>query len=403
LEVEITFPRVSEASSGNALSQCVGGLEESNDAERESRPISVGDPVTSNANQAVVSRESRIECSLGTGSAKGQHTFTMHFARMGECQSSDWGFHWSKEHRSENSLVIFDVIEGSVLDKWNFKRRTLGDIKHIVFPGDCVVSVNGDATVEGMLKTLHKQHRVSVEIARGEKAKRMTMARLNPVETFKFERSQPFAHQTTHRPLSYSDALSSIFTSSHNIGGNIDPLNLTDCLENFTRTQAVNDSSSFHQCYDCKNNNSAGLLQRRWLLPSLPPLFLMQLKRFHVRDGSCEKLSEVITLPAELNLQNFCVSEQLLRSLSPHLTEGSKDHVPSCGLTMPSNYELCGVCVHHGTHAHCGHYVAYVNCGPSLECEDWFCIDDESVQRCSRECVLKEEAYIAFFRRTVST
>lgn len=292
-----------------------------------------------------------------------------------------------------------------MLEMWNFKRQTLGDKEHIVYPGDCVVSVNGDATFEGMLKALHTQDRVHVEIACRAGVKSMTMGKFNPVENFKFERSQLFTQHTAHRPLSFPDALSSIFTPSQSLSGSIDSLNLTDCLENFTRPQAVNNSSSFHQCYDCKNNNSAGLLQRRWLLPSLPPLFLMQLKRFHVRDGSCEKLSEVITLPAELNLQNFSASEQLLRSLSPHLTEGSEDHVPSCGLTVPSNsnYELCGVCVHHGTYAHCGHYVAYVNCGPSLECEDWFCIDDESVQRCTRESVLEEEAYIAFFRRTVST
>lgn len=46
-----------------------------------------------------------------------------------------------------------------------------------------------------------------------------------------------------------------------------------------------------------------------------------------------------------------------------------------------------------------GHYIAYVNSGPSLAREEWFGLSDAKVWRCERAEVLKVEAYLAFYRR----
>jgi len=62
-------------------------------------------------------------------------------------------------------------------------------------------------------------------------------------------------------------------------------------------------------------------------------------------------------------------------------------------------YELYGLCVHLGSSMKSGHYVAFVNSGPSLERESWFEISDAKRKSCTRAEVLKAEAYVAFYRR----
>merc|ERR1712146_87667 len=65
----------------------------------------------------------------------------------------------------------------------------------------------------------------------------------------------------------------------------------------------------------------------------------------------------------------------------------------------PMLYELYAICEHQGSQMQDGHYVAYVNSGPSLAREEWFGLSDTKVWKCERAEVLKVEAYIAFYRR----
>merc|ERR1712178_67250 len=62
-------------------------------------------------------------------------------------------------------------------------------------------------------------------------------------------------------------------------------------------------------------------------------------------------------------------------------------------------YELYALCEHQGSQMQDGHYIAYVNSGPSLKNEEWYGMSDTKVWKCERAEILKVEAYIAFYRR----
>merc|ERR1712012_772955 len=149
--------------------------------------------------------------------------------------------------------------------------------------------------------------------------------------------------------------------------------------------------------------------RRMWIWPmDLPPLLTLQLKRFRRYRDRFEKSVASIALPAILDLTPFVLSEPRLRRLVPYVADSTEiQKLIDCqaeGTGKESNvlrYELYGACVHQGASMKGGHYVAYVNSGPSLDQEKWFCISDGKVSSCGRAEVLKAEAYVAFYRREV--
>lgn len=56
--------------------------------------------------------------------------------------------------------------------------------------------------------------------------------------------------------------------------------------------------------------------------------------------------------------------------------------------------ELYGVIVHSGSSAGSGHYYAFVKNG-----SDWFEMNDSNVSRCNEDRVLRQQAYLLFYRR----
>ncbi|CAE8582230.1 unnamed protein product [Polarella glacialis] len=124
---------------------------------------------------------------------------------------------------------------------------------------------------------------------------------------------------------------------------------------------------------------------------------------FHRRGSRWEKSSGSVDLPALLDLSEFVLTEELHANMKPHLaSESAKDmDIPLLteGSETKHEYELYGLCVHQGSALQSGHYVAFVNAGPSLAREDWFGSSDTKVWRCPRSEALKAEAYLAFYRR----
>jgi len=137
----------------------------------------------------------------------------------------------------------------------------------------------------------------------------------------------------------------------------------------------------------------------------LPPLLTLQLKRFRRYRARFEKSVTSVAVPPTLSLDDLVLDEAKLESLKPHLAKHVdldklvQTRSSANGDARPLEYELYGICVHQGATMGSGHYIAFVNSGPSLEKEDWLGLSDTKVWACSRAEVLKAEAYVAFYRR----
>lgn len=127
----------------------------------------------------------------------------------------------------------------------------------------------------------------------------------------------------------------------------------------------------------------------------------MQLKRFSVDvcGTKYEKAKQNVELPATLDFSSFMLDEAQHKKMLPHLASDSPKDIPPTVGSSQSTYELYAICVHLGSSLQSGHYIAYVNAGPSLAREKWYTISDGSVSKCSREDALKAEPYVAFYRR----
>jgi len=127
----------------------------------------------------------------------------------------------------------------------------------------------------------------------------------------------------------------------------------------------------------------------------------VHLNRFRRRGASArfDKSSDRVNIAANLDFSDFLLTEAQYNCFSSHLSEGSVCEPPPTVDSAACRYELYGVCVHQGANMQSGHYVAYVNVGPSLEEEDWYGASDSHVWKCTRADVLKVEAYVAFYRK----
>jgi len=145
-----------------------------------------------------------------------------------------------------------------------------------------------------------------------------------------------------------------------------------------------------------------------------PPLLVLQLKRFHSKEGTCYKLHNLVEFPQRLDLRDF-------------LAEGTKDvpvvverefrgHEPLKGWDTPlrerdaeafseavfstlsremTAYKLYGVVNHIGGGMGSGHYTAYVRSGGQ-----WFCCNDDHIYSISEEDIVTPHAYLLFYARS---
>ena len=112
---------------------------------------------------------------------------------------------------------------------------------------------------------------------------------------------------------------------------------------------------------------------RRLLVETLPPVFIVQLKRFWFDANGPVKLETAVSFPAELTWEPEC------------LFGPARHAVP--------RYLLRAVLVHHGGRLADGHYTAYVR-HPLL---GWLHCDDASLRRVGEQEVLQAKAYLLFY------
>lgn len=376
------------------------------------------------------------EASADTG------TFEVQLSRDSKGTDTRWGFQWNVERLAEGLLVVQGVAEDSMVDRWNLKRRSMGDEERIIRPGDWLVAVNGCKKREKMQKALKEDNAVTLEFshsgkeasaegagtssagasagsgraaARQKKQKAAAESAIDEQESAakraedearraqaREARRLAFCEDATRCHQSLPEAVQRAFEVEKLEAKS--QFELADCLRtSLSMVEALEeDFAPTFRCAECSQDNSRSYASRRvWLWPPLPRLLTVQLKRFRRRGAAArfEKSSDCVNMPAQLDLSDFILKEAEYNSLSPHLGADSVREPPPTLDATACQYELYGVCVHQGSSMQNGHYVAYVNAGPSLEKEEWYGASDSHVWKCTRAEVLKVQAYVAFYRK----
>ncbi|PKK16751.1 ubiquitin carboxyl-terminal hydrolase 42-like, partial [Columba livia] len=100
------------------------------------------------------------------------------------------------------------------------------------------------------------------------------------------------------------------------------------------------------------------------------------LKRFEAFTG--DKISKVVEHPQYLDLR-------------PYTSQAAGE--PSQAAGEPLLYSLYAVLVHGGGSCRAGHYFCYIKASDGL----WYHMDDETVDLCDSDTVLRQQAYLLFY------
>lgn len=143
---------------------------------------------------------------------------------------------------------------------------------------------------------------------------------------------------------------------------------LVHALQEFTSSELLSGENKVF-CEYCSVKRSATKALR---LATAPSILVCHLKRFAFdRRGSLYRLSKRVDFPLQLEIG---------------------DYMSKVNMARPPPYELVAVLVHQGRSCESGHYVAFVkNNG------NWYCCNDEHVQKVDTETVLKQQAYILMY------
>ncbi|KAI1303088.1 Ubiquitin carboxyl-terminal hydrolase 19 [Halotydeus destructor] len=156
-----------------------------------------------------------------------------------------------------------------------------------------------------------------------------------------------------------------------------DFLSLEGCLRAFTEPEVLTEQEAWY-CPKCKKHQEATKQLQLW---RLPPLLIVQLKRFSFRNMLFrEKIDKFVEYPLTgLNLSEYC---------SPNAHRE--------GLAKQT-YDLYAVINHYGG-MFGGHYVAYAK--TTFEGQDlsWRVFDDSKVDEIKESEVVNKNAYILFYR-----
>ena len=143
-------------------------------------------------------------------------------------------------------------------------------------------------------------------------------------------------------------------------------------FKHFTDPEILDDDNKYN-CDNCKKKRRA---IKQFTIFEPPNALVIHLKRFECGGGglySGGKINKFVRFEDELDLTEF-MSYQTCPKVS---------------------YSLFGVLVHYGYSAHGGHYVSYIKAPDNR----WYLMDDSSVRSANISMVLKEKAYLLFYKR----
>eukprot|EP00929_Paragymnodinium_shiwhaense_P074103 TRINITY_DN37907_c0_g2_i1.p1 TRINITY_DN37907_c0_g2~~TRINITY_DN37907_c0_g2_i1.p1 ORF type:complete len:697 (+),score=84.68 TRINITY_DN37907_c0_g2_i1:88-2091(+) len=339
--------------------------------------------------------------------------------RRASAKPESWGIKWSESGLEGKRLLVTGVVEESLLDKWNLKRRAMGDLRSCVHAGLELVSVNTHRKFEEMRHSLKSECSVSLQFLRRQAVTSELLGPGRADSDDEAERSKREAAESRGRLRDAAEkclkdlppALRRLFA-----GGPVEELAglgrqqggpkrvpLHACLRQFAMVQALEkDCKPQYTCSSCAKapSEKSFASRRMWLWPqSLPKILMLHLQRFRRYGARIEKSATSLELSPTLDLAEHVVSKEDLDAMRPYVFKGQDVCTDLPDVTPALLYELYAVCVHQGDSMHGGHYIVYVNAGPSLQQSMWRGADDAKVWSCELPEVLKAEAYIAFYRR----
>mmetsp|Transcript_24639 Transcript_24639/g.82488 ORF Transcript_24639/g.82488 Transcript_24639/m.82488 type:complete len:707 (-) Transcript_24639:112-2232(-) len=357
--------------------------------------------------------------------AQEEVTFEVELTRQNKTSHPSWGFRWSDTKCEDEVFVLVSIVEDSLLEKWNLKRRAMEEMEQAVCVGDRLIEVNGETDYKEMSKMLRTADKVTLQLAHGSAAAGADLgpsrdesdgetARKAQAVAAKEQRRKTYCSSADQVYETLAPELRQLFGPEGVHKDSIDRLPLERCLQHFSGVEALEDEyKPVYNCTKCSKDDKTRRTyasRRMWLCSGgLPALLTMQLKRFRRYRDKFEKSVASIALPLSLDLTDYVLEEEQLKRMKPHVEKGLEDvEARCCAPPPPENsdaaassvrYELYGLCVHQGSSMKAGHYVAFVNGGPSLEKERWYGISDARTWKCNREEVLKAEGYVVFYRR----
>jgi hypothetical protein len=136
-------------------------------------------------------------------------------------------------------------------------------------------------------------------------------------------------------------------------------------LRNFAKPEILSNSNKY-KCQRCQKLVNA---TKSFSIYKDPCVLTLQLKRFNMMGG---KMSKPIRFDEKLDL-------------SPFLSQKGRQ----------ANYSLYAVLVHSGHSCNSGHYYCFVKSAAGI----WYCMNDSSVNQVSVATVLKQNAYMLFYRK----
>ncbi|CAE7235047.1 UBP23 [Symbiodinium natans] len=326
-------------------------------------------------------------------------TFVIELQPISPGAESNWGF------QLEGAAEVRNILDGSPLAMWNIVSRSRGEEHLCVEAGDTLVDVSALDTPPTSGSQTFKLRR-SKERQAAVRAMRTTvsgaaspgMPNVRPSPELENKR-KCMLEAAGACEAAMPTALAQVFAAAPRAAAT-----LADCLRNLGSVEALEENfAPIYNCVRCGGTDKSSRCfasKRAWLNPPLPPVVPVQLKRFHGQQGSYHKSKTKIKTTSTLDLSILMLTEAEQRELQPFTAPESK--LPACSPHESSIYELYAVCAHLGGSMERGHYVAFVNTGPSLEEEAWFLLDDARTTACQREDVLRVEAYIAFYRRPIA-
>ncbi|EQC33236.1 hypothetical protein SDRG_09219 [Saprolegnia diclina VS20] len=166
------------------------------------------------------------------------------------------------------------------------------------------------------------------------------------------------------------------------------PLSLASCLLEFTACEPMDEAF----CGRCKALSPSTKKMDLW---RLPPLLVIQLKRFQYTSSSKKKLRQLVHFPLRgLDLADFLVKKTLTPGLEHWQFLGGK--LATQHEARPNSvYDLYAVINHMGALG-AGHYVANVR---SESDQKWRCFNDHLCRDIDERDVVSSSAYILFYAR----
>ncbi|TIA95593.1 hypothetical protein E3P96_03805 [Wallemia ichthyophaga] len=178
-------------------------------------------------------------------------------------------------------------------------------------------------------------------------------------------------------------------------------VSLTACLDAFLKDEIMEKDNAW-RCPNCK---VARRSVKRLSIARLPPVLLIQLKRFAYAGPFCDKVETNVAFPLRgLDLTPYTPQIQSRSHVQPFTSQnqyqhGASDDVKNNPTSQipPFKYDLYAVTNHFGS-LQSGHYTANVRSG-----QDWFSCQDSRVGELSEKDVVSKHGYMLYYKRSPST